>query len=481
MHLAQAGASWDGQLRNSQGTVKSFLPWDVAGAAATLLRRGQRRGRVASAKELERFVADFTLLDHPVEHAGDTEALLRMVSRGLSSQWLFQRYPLNTIARTVALFEQTPLPDGRPFKVLRPGWQERLLGSSVSDYCSAGFLMNALASQGLPYPFTWSDADLPLIFPDQDSNDMFDEIVRRHFLTTTERFLDPIPRLAEAAEAWGVEEFDLEPWGFNLLQDRPFVGGISRGSWIAPCAPIVLQKASATSIAYAGLKYFDNAFTDELGHLFQAYIGRHLSLIEGVDLYPEISFTRSKQLKHSADWILVTPAATFLIECKSAFPDASIREGRATMLEPYRRVIGKGIDQINKTATLIRQNAPEFAGVPVNRPIIGLVVTLGDYDLANNEGLRSELTPAKIPIAAVSSEFLERLAGHPVAVWNRIASLGQSAVGASNAFEVRHVLDSHRPRRNPIIDGAWNSIPIVQRLGSRLNGYEADRAAPAWI
>ncbi|MFF9565666.1 hypothetical protein ACF1AJ_20125 [Leifsonia sp. NPDC014704] len=414
--------------------------------------------------ELSRFVGDFTLLDHPVDHKDGTNGMIGMVSRGVSSQWLFQRSPLNTLGRTVALFEQTPYPEDAPCRVLTKGWQERLLGASITEYCSAAFLMHSLAVQGLPYPFGLPTQDLPL-FADKDDEESFHRIAHRSFLATIEEFQRPIPRLAEAAEQWQVPEFDLEPWGFNALQDRPFVGGMSDGHWIAPCAPIVLQKASSPSIAYAGLAKFKNDFTYELGYLFQAYIGRHLRLIRGAVVHPEIHFRPSNQ---SVDWVLVTPTATFLIECKSAFPSADVREGRATLVEAHQKVIGRGIDQINRTAARIREARPEFADIPADRPLIGLVITLGDYDLANNELLRSQLTAAQVPTAGISSEFLERAVGHPAPVWDHVAKIATSSVSASNVFEPRHLLDAYpATRRNAIIDAAYELLPIVQSLGSR--------------
>jgi hypothetical protein len=414
-------------------------------------------------------VEHFTMLDHPVERDSSLDHL-GMVSRGLSSQWLYLRYDLNTLGRSVALFDDTPYPTNLRPKIMTAGWQHRLLGSSVAEYCTAVLLMHSLAVEGKAYPFGMADMPLHRIFPEEDSAELFEKIVHKNMLTTIEAFHQPIPRLAEAAEQWNVPESQLEPWGYNLLQGRPFVGGVTTQSWIAPCAPIVLQKASAPSIAYAGLARFDCAFTDELGHLFQAYIGRQLALVRGAKAHPEISFRPSNQ---SVDWILITPHAVFLVECKSAFPNVDVKEGRSALAAAHEKVIGHGIDQINKTVAALRGGGPEFAVIPPNLPLVGLVVTLGDYDLGNNELLRSHMTQAQVPTAAVSSEFLERMAVHPSAVWDHLAKVATASAGSSNVFETRHLLESYPPtRRNPIIDAAFQSIPVVARAGDFVPGRD---------
>lgn len=456
--FASASAGWDGKTLDERGEPVPFLPWDVAGAAVTVLRRGRRVSRLPGRGDLIRLAADYTNLDYPDE-ASSSEELLRMVGRHLYTQWSYQRHQLNVLARSVALLDHTPYPATRMPKILTAGWQELLLGASVREYCSAAFLMHVLAYTGASYPFNYGP-DAAVIFDEPGSEGRFHRIVRDHFLTEAASF-------APVSSPDG-RAFALEPFGFNPLLDTPFVGGILADRWIAPCAPAVLQKASAVSIAYIGLRRFGAAFTNDLGHLFQEYIGRHLALVHEAQLHREfVYYPTSKPVSNdSVDWIMVTPAAVVLIECKSQFPDRHVREGTPSFVNAHTTQIGKGIKQINTTAALIRSAQPEFAHIPTDRPVVGFVVTLGDFDLANDPVLRSHVTRADVPTAVVGSEFIEHAAAHPVAVWNHFLRRAVAATTSSNTFETRHLLDPYPNRRNQIIDNAFSSLPVVSALGA---------------
>ena len=61
------------------------------------------------------------------------------------------------IARNIALFEQTP--PSRPLTVIRPGWDQELLGCSLSQYAGIGFCVYAVATQHQgQFSTSWFDA-----------------------------------------------------------------------------------------------------------------------------------------------------------------------------------------------------------------------------------------------------------------------------------------------------------------------------------
>ncbi|MFB7280316.1 hypothetical protein ACFCZV_24745 [Streptomyces hydrogenans] len=66
------------------------------------------------------------------------------------------------------------------------------------------------------------------------------------------------------------------------------------------------------------------AFTRDLAELFEQYVGRHVRLLPGAEVIPEISYGESVG-KKSVDWIVVLPSLVLLVEVKSVRTTAGLR------------------------------------------------------------------------------------------------------------------------------------------------------------
>ena len=89
---------------------------------------------------------------------------------------------------------------------------------------------------------------------------------------------------------------------------------------LMPAPDFVLCKPTA-GLYFTGLPRWDEAFTRDLGNLFEAYVGRQLGLVPGATLQPEIQYGRGGD--KSIDWFLVFPDFAVLVEAQLARPTRS--------------------------------------------------------------------------------------------------------------------------------------------------------------
>ena len=62
---------------------------------------------------------------------------------------------------------------------------------------------------------------------------------------------------------------------YNPLWGKPIVSGIGN-ALLVPVPAQVVRKISPQGIYYAGVKHWGKAFADDIGDLFQQYVGRLL-------------------------------------------------------------------------------------------------------------------------------------------------------------------------------------------------------------
>ena len=74
---------------------------------------------------------------------------------------------------------------------------------------------------------------------------------------------------------------------------------------------------------YSGAKKWHSSFTEDVGDLFEQYVGRQLQQIPNAIVYPEIVY--DKDNKKSVDWIVVCEDTVILVEVKSVRPTEDIR------------------------------------------------------------------------------------------------------------------------------------------------------------
>lgn len=75
----------------------------------------------------------------------------------------------------------------------------------------------------------------------------------------------------------------------------------------------VIRKISLSGIWYAGVSRWAEPFAEDVGDLFEQYVGRLLKTIPNATVYPEIHYDPDGD-KRSVDWIVVRDNAVLLVE-----------------------------------------------------------------------------------------------------------------------------------------------------------------------
>lgn len=144
----------------------------------------------------------------------------------------------------------------------------------------------------------------------------------------------------------------------------------------------------------------------DLGNLFEQYVGRHLRLLPGAQVLPEITYGPKSARSKTVDWIVVLPEVVLLVEVKSAIPTEPVRLGTPDATDAIVGKLGKAVSQIDITAQLIADRDPALAGVPADRPVLGLAVTLEPFHIANAFSL---LPAGRTPVTVADAAEIEVL------------------------------------------------------------------------
>ncbi|GHF17055.1 hypothetical protein [Pseudolysinimonas yzui] len=440
--------------------ASDWLPWNIAGMAVTAICRGTPHGPVPSVDQFRELVWQFgNIEDGPLD---DQDNLLHSLERMFHEQLPYQRHALNEWSRVQALFVDTPFPPERVPEVMQPGWAKDLLGGvTVAEYSATGFALwaSAMASDGRFNPAQWDDSlgGLLEVLPSA----RMQEIGRAHFTTTIESV--KAARRARPSLNRASEKHALNP-----LIARPFLTDVVQGAWLAPSTDLIEQKLSVAGITYLGMDRWGTKFSRDLGRLFEAYVGRHLMLIEGAKLLGEIEFGTRRNPDTSTDWILITDQLVVLIEVKASSPTEAIRQSVGDLFAGVRAKVAEGIEQLNKTARAIVNDREAFAEVPTDRPVVGLVVTLGAFPSAVMAYRMGQLGKSEIPLSFVNVGELEELVMRSA---DQVASLILDGLADSDVPDLiqnlEGVIRKHPGGRNAIIDGAWRANPIMRYLDTR--------------
>jgi hypothetical protein len=452
--------NWNGNTHDASGRQVPFLPWSVAGLASTMLGRGYSGGIHPTPTDLYTLTYMHSDLAHPVDES-DPLAGLRLISRFVYQQWPFTRHSGSDWARPTALFVDTPFPPEYTPEVMKDGWAEELLGTDVGTFVSVGFILRAAAGNGSRYPFEWEEGVLDVLEL-AGGQDRFNAIVRSNYVTTIEAFKTARRTAVMATGATPGARFLREPFAHNPLFSTPLIEGILPGFAIAPCLPAIAMKTSVLGIIYKGLERWGVAFTHDVGKLFEAYVGRQLNSRGGWSVLPEITYGPRSNLL-SVDWFIISERYVVLIECKAALPTAAMREGSEAFLEAHVSKLEKSIKQLNKSRKLILDQIPEFASIPSNLPMVGLSVTLGNFDMANDPFIRSAMTFADFPVAVVGVDFLEWFV--TLSDQELDATLAEAhSTEQHGVFEPRALMEDMVVAGNPILARAFDDIPVHSRL-----------------
>lgn len=451
--IAQASCAYlrDGEVRftgqRHAAAQSPMQPFVLAAAARDAVMGAEGRASLDLAA-LEWLCGSYVSLDDPVSRPGSPYSdVSSYMVRMAYEQFNFQLSPHNECARSWALFAETAAFVGAA-TMTDEAWRATL-GCTLEEYMRLAFALHVLAASNngwvnLSVALPELCALLRSLSPSEVS-----ALVRRNLAATIEE------QRADPGNVAPPEK--LEKYRYNPLVNRPYL--VLEEMLLAPSPQIALHKIWPSGLYYSRVR--DAGFTDELGEVFESYIGRQLKLLEQAGLaqvLPKVEFTRGRQRQESVDWFVVTPEVLVLVEVKATRLAAEARLGLDRLGTDVHRTLGKAYEQLARTAEMIRSGEPEFVHLPKDRPIVGLAVTLEPYWLFWERGSVLPPQPATVAAHPVSCADVEgwvsaALAG-PV-VDPLLALVGPPTAG-SRTFAVAFASKPKAP--NPILDAAFDRI-----------------------
>jgi hypothetical protein len=432
---------------------KGIPPWVLAEIARVSLLRGTEFNREpATIADLNDCANAFLNLDdrdlrrHKPGSVGDF--LLRLGAQQLT----WQQQTFHDISRAAAVFQHAADPK-RPPKIISGDWPEQLFGCSLVEYLNLAFLLyvGALRNGGIFDP-AWIAAPQFAEIRQSISSELMRAVFHSQFVADKARLRADQD---EVEAAVGRPELDYRRFGHNPLSKFPVVSGLS-DLWFMPVPQLLLRKASPIGIFYAGIKKFGSAFANDLGPLFEAYVGDQLRLLDP-GVLGEIEYTEDKNTKLSVDFIVPLEQCVLLIDAKSTRPTEEIRAGAPNAGDKLAGLLNKGVKQLSNTARLITERHPAFAHIPADRPIIGLLVTMEPFHTVNTPFVSGALDGCTIPYRVASSEEIEAL-----------VRLGADDIGQRllehmtdperEGHSVKTLVENRELGRNKLLDEAWDSI-----------------------
>jgi hypothetical protein len=432
-----AGSQWE-----QQGVL---LPFVLAGVARDALLDGfSKAKRSPRSSDLERLCSQYLDLEDAVaDPAAPYGSVARYMVRVAYEQFPYQVSPFFELARSWALFADTAAQVNAP-TMTEEAWR-RALRCGLDEYIWLAFAWHASAATNRG----WVDPG-------------FQDPVQIHELRSSAEALAAVSQRLSASpnqlkQDPGIEVLpdNLRKYRYNPLLRRPFVR--LGGRLLAPIQQLARRRTSPEGLYYDRVQ--DPRFTDDLGDVFEAYIGRQLATLENAGLaavLPKIQFDRGNGREESIDWFVVFPDVVLLVEAKATRLAAEARLGLDRLGPDVDRTLGVAYDQIGKTADLIRSGQPEFLDLPTDRPMLGLVVTLEPYWLLWHG--THPVEPENIRVHPVSCGEIEAMVG--AALVGPITDVFLRLTTESGTGGRRFVtaFEGKRSGANPILDAAYDRV-----------------------
>jgi hypothetical protein len=443
--------------RDSWTADRVRLPWAIAAAAkASIVAGNEHRDSRVSDRDIFDICATYNALEDPLTH--DAEGVSGTVGAFLvrigHEQFSYQQSYFEEISRLGALFDGL---DTLPTETLSTALIERLLGCSLNDFVGSGLVLaiGAKSNAGFfdpEWPSLWEGSGS---INEQFSMEVVRQVFQDHFLTTFADFRSIAKTLEQP-------DTRLRHHEFNPLVSRPFVT-IPDGRHLAPQPHFVFQRVSPSALYFTGLEVLGkdaaNAFTRDVGVVFQEYVGKQLRLMPGSTVVPEIVYGDSQR---SVDWFVVYDDLVVLVEAKSTRLSHLARMGSGRLREDIERCIGKAFAQVARTDRLISEGHSAFADIPCDRPRIAIVVTMEPYWAANTPFVARFLPSPSVPTTIASIRAVEylvdvvRALGGPQPLLEIVTDEDRSHWNLENALPTIEVSE------NPILMEAWRRYPFPE-------------------
>jgi len=455
--VAAAGARWDGRLSEmlnwpglKRGEVQKYMPWALAEVARTSLVFGTELNRKpATEDDLLDMLCAYSSLADPQLHRGEPDAAANFFLRISSEQLVYQQSVMNELARTLAMFEQTPVK--KSLNVMTPGWAQKLLGCELGAYVGVAFLLLVAAKKNEGrFSLDWFDRpefyseEAPVHF------DVIRSVTESNFVTDPPRF----KALQAAAPEVGGET---RRFGFNPLLSKPVIASVAPTVSLIPVPHLIVRKASPLGVYFAGMQRWDVDFSQDVGTFLEAYVGRQLEL-SGGQVAPAAKYRRSGSDAETVDWTVVFDDVVLLVEVKSVRPTEPVRVADSAAATELTRMLNKAIKQVDTTMQMVMERHPALEHIPNDRPMVGLVVTLEPFHTVNSPLLDRWLAKAAIPVSVCAVADLEHLMqiddeSVGTAVLTAVRDPDKAGWSISNA--VGH----HGYGRNPVLDAGYEALP----------------------
>lgn len=386
------------EFQGFQPEWKALAPWAITGIARASIEMSNRhRAKPLDEARLNELVFRY---EEAEEYDRDAFEATPFLLGKAHQQFSYQLSAKEDLTRGLSLFLDTPIK--YPNAKAADDWAQ-LLNAPLRDAALATVSLYSVVRQNKGF-----------IRPEQRWSSYWSGL--KH-LVSTSSIMNTLHRLTATVEEARQEALTvprlrdgLHKFGYNALIKTPFID-LENGLICAPQTQLVLRNFTADNLYYLGAKAWPD-FPTEFGYRVEAYTGAQLQYTGELDVLPEIQWNKGGH-QLSVDWFLITPAATILIECKSARMTLGARAGDTASVATIGQKLSPAYHQLNRTAQEIRSGNSAFAKIPKDRPLIGLVVTAEPCYLANTPEIRKALPKTELPVLTISLREIEHLAPLP--------------------------------------------------------------------
>lgn len=431
-------------------------PWALAAVARAAIVHGNvHRRAVPRAQDLLIACHMHNNLAAPELDVPELNSAFAILTRLLYEQFPYYEGGLPQLARPTAFYDDY---SGRKtLEVISKESTRELVGADMVT--AAGIVMMLAASadnNGGYFNPGWQDqahfAELLAVLPREEILAVVDSL----FAWDMNEF-----RREDAGASAKIPLPHLDRYAFNPLTSRPFVR-LSDGRLIAPVPQLIPRRLTPLELYYAGIKRWKTAFTRDLGELLEDYVGRQFQTVPGATVHPEVVYLQKKQEGKSIDWFVVFDDLVVLIETKATRSPLAARAADASARTTYTQTLGDAFKQLGRTLDMLNKDAPEFAHIPKDRPVIGIVATLDPWYIANGLA-RNFLPEASLPTLVASVDDLEEL----VAIGQR-RSVSEILTRITQAGDERQTWElgaairefGEPTDRNPLLQQAFDRLPF---------------------
>lgn len=451
--IAAASAAL-GEPPFSRGATGRLPPWGLAAAAReSLLYGNELRSKQPDQRAIEALMRKYQIAaDIPAEDQFGDEFLVSLMTQFTYEQFPYQESMYEELARSHAWLIEG-LADVETKLVTEKVLADIVGGMPLREAIGATFFLQVGALQnGGIYDPGWltqpNFADVLKLYP------------RSNIETVVSRLTTNVDDFRSDFKANALANPLLDRFDYNPLVTTPFVALGDRPP-VAPATRLIARTVTPGGLYYAGISAHGAPFAEDLGHLFEHYIGRQLRQIEGAVVLPEISYGKGKGSK-SVDWFVIMPGLVLLVEVKSRRLALAARAGGPSLLDALDATLATARKQVARTVENLAAGTLEFRDIPTDRPILGLIVTAEPFYTGAAYLLDHEAAaiPASqlpdVPITAASAREIELLVTHgkdtePILL-DLITKRGTGVISLRG-------VGKRLGAENTILANAWNSYP----------------------